>query len=246
MVADSRDHLPVEFGDEVLAPSTTNVIMRMAARLSPQRVVPVRATLEEAGQVDLVGVRRFSMTESNVDRLREAVARVEELLKGLEAPSPGVANRTRAQVEAAELRVSAAADLERILTEARQLAKQLHAEERDTAQALVTEARGVAGELRAEDRRTAVAMVAEAEEVAEELHSVKRHAAEVLVAEAEEVAEELHSVKRHTAEAMVTEAEQVADELDSEGRRAAAVLSEAGQVAEQSHRDQAPRGPETQ
>jgi hypothetical protein len=120
------------------------------------------------------------MTESNVDRLREAVARVEELLKALEAPASGVANRMDAQFEAAELRVSAAADVERILTEARQ----------------------VAGELRAADRRT--------------------------------------------AEAMVTEAEQVAEELDSEKRRAAAVLSEARQVAEQSHREQAPRSPETQ
>lgn len=130
------------------------------------------------------------MADSNVDRLRNAVARVEDLLSGLAvqlpidewaSPPPQPADtpaavsqgqgthEVRAQVDAADRRVEAATDIERILTEAQEVAEELQAKGRRAAQAVLAEAQQVVGELQAAQRRAADAMVSQAQQVAEEL-----------------------------------------------------------------------------
>jgi cell division septum initiation protein DivIVA len=181
------------------------------------------------------------MAGSNVDRLREAVQRVEGLLSEFDdrtpievwtepppeppgasrggaksevrsfTAAPGVTNRLLAKAAAAELRVAAATDVAQTLTDARVVAEQLLDEERRTAEAVVRAARQLAEVLHTEKRRTAEAMVSAARQVAEQLEDEDQHTAAAMVALAQEVALELRAQKRRTAEAMVTEAQHVAE-----------------------------------
>ncbi|MEP7177832.1 MAG: hypothetical protein ABI775_01970 [Pseudonocardiales bacterium] len=180
------------------------------------------------------------MTDSNVDRIRYAVLRVEGLLSELDGSVPvevwtepppepvgasrpaelddrprspaasGEADPLRARAEAAALRVAAAADVAQTLAVARQVADRLLEDERREAEALVAAAELVAQDLHAEKRKTAAAMVNSAREVAEQLQDQDRQVAHAMVAEARDVAEELHAEKQRTAAAMVSEAQDAA------------------------------------
>jgi hypothetical protein len=136
------------------------------------------------------------MSSTNAERIRTAMARVETLLGELgETPievwldppnepppsDPG-------QLIPAARRLKAASDVERILSEARVVAKALHEEESRRATAMLVQAERVAEQLQDRERAAASALLADAQLAAAELHAEQIDVAEALMVEARRVA----------------------------------------------------------
>ena len=128
------------------------------------------------------------MVDSNIDRLRRALDRVDQSLSGIELRTPielllstpeeplgessgGVAAGDLS--DRLHLEAEAACDVERLLREAQKVAKALHTEKRHAAAAVLAQAQKVAEVLQADQDRAADAVLAEAGQVADELRAGK-------------------------------------------------------------------------
>jgi hypothetical protein len=167
------------------------------------------------------------MPESNVERMRHAIAKVEVLLEELEPPaavevltvlpaspvsgssaaegfvpdraphqgdiragvaapaSAPMARDAQTHARVAESRAETAGEIERLLVEARRVARRLRADEQRTAAAMLVEAERVAQRLQADERRAADAILSKAEHAAQQLHNYQAQAAGMLLIEAE-------------------------------------------------------------
>jgi hypothetical protein len=110
-----------------------------------------------------------------------------------EAPTAPVApealaSQLLAQVQTAEARADTAAEVERLLAEARRVAERLYADESRAAEKLLLEAERVAETLHSEESRAADGMLVQAQRVAAQLLTDQSRAANVLLDDAQQMA----------------------------------------------------------